>query len=205
MNLKWRKGDFFMKITAKQFVEDFQENNIQNTKINEHAVEDYIRKKLEIKEYIPFTEKCKIIEVVVGKSIVEENGVKRVDPISQYISFVIAMLVAHTSLDITQDNPISDYDTLCETGLLEPIVMLFQKDYDECKVVLDMLVSQALEDNNFNVIVGKFLNGILNRLDIFTDTLKESIGNMDLTKLLGADFKEEDLVRLHNFLETYSK
>ena len=143
--------------------------------------------------------------MVVGKSIVEENGVKRVDPISQYISFVIAMLVAHTSLDITQDNPISDYDTLCETGLLEPIVMLFQKDYDECKVVLDMLVSQALEDNNFNVIVGKFLNGILNRLDIFTDTLKESIGNMDLTKLLGADFKEEDLVRLHNFLETYSK
>lgn len=194
-----------MKITAKQFVEDFQENNIQNTKINEHAVEDYIRKKLEIKEYIPFTEKCKIIEVVVGKSIVEENGVKRVDPISQYISFVIAMLVAHTSLDITRDNPISDYDTLCETGLLEPIVMLFQKDYDECKVVLDMLVSQVLEDNNFNVIVGKFLNGILAHIDVFATTLKESMGNVDIAKILGDNFKEEDMVKLHSFLDSYNK
>ena len=46
-----------MKITAKQFVEDFKENNVQNTKINEHAVEDYIREELEIKEYIPFMEK----------------------------------------------------------------------------------------------------------------------------------------------------
>nr|DAH07381.1 MAG TPA: hypothetical protein [Caudoviricetes sp.] len=194
-----------MKITAKQFVEDFKENNVQNTKINEHAVEDYIREELEIKEYIPFMEKCRVLEEVVIQSVVEEDGVKRVNPVSQYICFVIAMLVAHTSLDIDKNNPIDDYDILCEAGLLELIVMLFQKDYDECKVVLDMLLSQTFEDNNFNIIVGKFLNGILNRLDIFTDTLKESIGNMDLTKLLGADFKEEDLVRLHNFLETYSK
>lgn len=194
-----------MKITAEQFVEDFKKNNIQNTKINEHAVEDYIREQLEIREYIPFMEKCKILEMVVSKSVVEENGVKRVDPISQYISFVIAMLVAHTSLDITQDNPIGDYDTLCEAGLLELIVMLFQKDYDECKVVLDMLVSQALEDNNFNIIVGKFLNGILARIDVFAGTLKESIGDIDITKLLGANFKEEDLMKLHSFLESYNK
>lgn len=194
-----------MKITAEQFVEDFKKNNIQNTKINEHAVEDYIREQLEIREYIPFTEKCKILEMVVSKSVVEENGVRRIDPISQYISFVIAMLVAHTSLDITQDNPIGDYDTLCEAGLLELIVMLFQKDYDECKVVLDMLVSQALEDNNFNVIVGKFLNGILARIDVFAGTLKESVGDIDITKLLGANFKEEDLMKLHSFLESYNK
>lgn len=68
-----------------------------------------------------------------------------------------------------------------------------------------MLVSQVLEDNNFNVIVGKFLNGILAHIDVFAATLKESVGNVDIAKILGDNFKEEDMVKLHSFLDSYNK
>ena len=174
------------------FVNEFKNKRIMNTKINEHAVSDYIKEALEIKSYLPFMEKRKIIEVVVEQNTKEVDGIKKNDSINQYLSFVISMLSAHTNIEFSED-PVADYDMLSESGLLPQIIAEFKESYDECDILLKMELASKLEDNNINVLVGKFLNNILNKLDDFGDMLKDN------------NFKEEDLAKLTSFLDIYNK
>ena len=58
-----------------------------------------------------------------------------------------------------------------------------------------------MEDNNTNVIIGKFLNSILNKLDSVGEALKDKFDNIDVKDILGTTFKEEDLAALSSFLD----
>ena len=187
-----------------EFVNEFKNKKIMNTKINEHAVSDYIENTLEIKTYIPFMKKRKIIEVVVEQNTKEIDGIKKNDSINQYLSFVISMLSAHTNIEFSED-PIADYDMLAESGLLSQIIAEFKESYDECDVLLKMELASKLEDNNINVLVGRFLNGILNKLDDFSGVLKDTFKDINVNDFLGKNFKDEDLAKLTSFLDRYNK
>ena len=188
------------RIYVKDFVNEFIEKKITNNKINTHAVEDYITSKLDIIEYLPFNKKREIVEMLVDSIIVEEDGVKRADGIAQFLAFIVAMVASHTSL-VFGDQPAEDYDALSQCGLLEHVVAMFKKDFDECDVLLKIAIADALADNNLNVIIGKFLNGILGKLDGVVDIVKGVTGNLDLSKLLGIDIKEEDIAKFIGFID----
>ena len=188
------------RIYVKNFVNEFIEKKITNNKINTHAVEDYITSKLDIIEYLPFNKKREIVEMLVDSIIVEEDGVKRADGIAQFLAFIVAMVASHTSL-VFGDQPAEDYDALSQCGLLEHVVAMFKKDFDECDVLLKIAIADALADNNLNVIIGKFLNGILGKLDGVVDIVKSVTGNLDLSKLLGIDIKEEDIAKFIGFID----
>lgn len=191
-------------ITVKDFVEDFKSKKIQNTKINEHAVSDYIKSTLAVKTYIPFRQKREIVEMVVAQNLKEVYGVKKHDPINQYVSFVVAMIGAHTDMEFS-DDPVVDYDLLAESGLLPRVISEFKASYDECDILLKMALASELEDNNINVTVARFLDGILKKLDSVGEVLKSQLGDFDIKKFLGADFNEEDLANLKGFLNKNSK
>lgn len=182
-----------------EFIKDFKEKRIMNTKINEHAVSDYLQKELEIKTYIPFREKRKIAEMIVAHNIKEVDGVKRYDSIDGYIGLVVAAIVAHTNLEFG-DDVISDYDLLAESGLLPQIIEEFRESYDEIDTLRKMALAMELEDNNLNVLIGKFLNGILGNVDGFTEALKGLLGNINLKEIFGG-IEEEDITRLKGFLD----
>ena len=188
------------KINAKDFVNEFKTNRVVNTKADPNAVSNFIKDRLDIVEYIPFKEKRDIVEMVVAQNIKEDNGIKRYDSIGSYMSFVVAMLVAHTALDMST-NPVDDYDELSRNGLLEPIVSTFKGDYDECDILLKMTIAEKLEDNNFNILVGKFLNGVLEEFNAFSDVVKEKLGNLNLKDIIDADIKEEDVTKLLSVLD----
>lgn len=181
-------------ITVKNFVENFKNKKIPQTASNEKS--RYLRSTLEIKTYLPFKEKRAVVEMVVEKNISVVDGIKKYDNINSYISFVIAMLSAHTILTFSED-PVADYDLLAESGLLPNIIDEFKADYDECDALLKMTLAAELEDNNFNVLVGRFLDGILKKFDGIDEILKNVIGNIN--------FKEEDLAKLKGFLDRYNK
>ena len=191
-------------MTIKEFVKDFKDKKIQNSKSNEHAVSDYLKEHLEIKTYLPFNMKREIVELVVAQNTKWVDGVKRNDAISQYISFVVAMIKAHTKLKFS-DNPIEDYDILAESKLLPLIIAEFQESYNECDIMLKMALAMELENNNINVLVGRFLNSILNKLDSVGSVLKEKFVDVDINDFLGADFNDEDLANLKGFLNKYNK
>lgn len=190
---------------VNDFVQEFKNKKIINNKINDHAVSDYIQETLAIKTYIPFKTKREIVEMIAEKSIIEVDGVKLHDSINTYISFVVAMLSSHTVLEFDMKDPISDYDLLAENGLLPQIIAEFQNSYNECDVLLKMTIAMKLEDNNMNILFGKFLNGILERLDIVGKLVQESISGVDIKEIVGEVFNQEDLNKLKYFLDKYNK
>ena len=188
-----------MKIA--EFIEKFKNDKVMNTKINEHAISDYLKKELEIKTYIPFRVKREIAEIVVAQNTDWVDGIKKHDSVNAYISFIVASLAAHTNLQFGYD-PIEDYDMLAESGLLPQIISEFETSHSETDIILKMVLAMELEDNNINALVGKFLNDILQRLDSVGNVLKDKFGNVDLKDILG-DFKQEDLAKLGGLLNRF--
>ena len=182
------------------FINEFKEKKIQNTKVAQNAVSEYIRKTLEVKDYIPFREKRVAVETVVQANITVVDGVKKTDSIDQYIGFVVTMLKLHTNLEFSED-PIADYDLLAQNNLLSPIIEEFRVDYDECDILLKMALTSELEDNNLNFLVGRFLNGIFQRLDDIGIVFKNKLEEFNIEDVLGPDFKSEDLTQLKGFLD----
>ena len=193
-----------MGMTVNAFVEKFKKERIANTKTDNTIVDSFIRKELEVREYVPFKEKRAIVELLVMKSIDIVDGVKKHDSISSYISFVSAVLVAHTNLELS-DDPIADYDILSENHLLTPIIGTFKESYDEFDVLFKMALANELEDNNVNMTFARFLNSILERLDSVGEVLKSTVGNVDINSILGEQFNAEDIAKLSSFLDKYNK
>ena len=173
------------------FINEFKTKKIQNTKTDNTIVGKYIRDALQIRTYIPFREKRAIVETIVEQNIEVVDGIKRHDSINGYVSFVMAMLKCHTTLEFGED-PVADYDLLAESGLLPLIIEEFRASYDESDIILKMALAMELEDNNTNVLIGRFLDGVLKKLDGVGALLKE--------KLLSINFKEEDLAKLKSLL-----
>lgn len=188
---------------VQEFIEEFKNKKIQNTKLNEHAIEEFIKQRLDVIEYIPFAKKLDVINGITSEIIKEVDGVKKVNSIAQYMAFLTAMLSSHTTLEF--DDIYEDYDALNKCGLIEQIVVLFQKDFSECETLLKMTVADELADNNLNMIVGKFLNGISNKLDSIVDKAKGLTENLDISKLLGTNISEENVAKILGFVDKYNK
>lgn len=190
-----------MKKSVKEFVENYKAKRFMSTKNGVDEKSEYLRKELEIKTYIPFREKRRIAEMIVVQNIREVDGIKKYDDINSYVSLVVASIVAHTNLEFEID-PIADYDLLAESGLLPQIIAEFQGSHEEIGILLKMAIAAQLEDNNVNVLVGHFLNSILEKLDGFSEVLKGKFENFDPKDVLG-DFKQEDLAQLKGLLDRF--
>ena len=187
-----------MKIT--DFISAYKAKKFMNTKQGVDERVEWLRSQLEIKTYIPFRQKRQIAEMIVAQNIKEIDGIKKYDSIDGYIGLVIASIASHTSLQFS-DDPVADYDLLAESGLLPQIIAEFQGSHDEIDILLKMALAMELEDNNVNVLVGRFLDSVLKKLDNVVDGVKNLVGNVDLKELLGMNFKEEDLAQLKGFLD----
>lgn len=178
-----------------EFVQNFKDKKIMNTKVAPNAVQQYITKELEIKKYIPFNEKRKIAEMVVDQNIKVVDGLKKYSNIDAYIGFVMASLVSHTNLECSA-NPIADYDALAECGLLQIIISEFQESHNEIDILLKMALAEELEDNNTNALIGRFLDAILKKVDGLSGTLNGAIGNLDLENM----FADENVAKIIGLL-----
>ena len=85
-----------MKIS--EFVKNFIDKKVMNTAINQNAVSDYLKKELEVKDYVPFAEKrdlcARVLEACNTK---DDSGLVKVDSISRYILFTIAIISKYTN------------------------------------------------------------------------------------------------------------
>ena len=182
-------------MTIKEFCEAYKAKKFMNTPQGLSEKSEWLREELEIKNYIPFMEKRKLAEMIVSNNIKVVDGIKKYDNIGAYISFIIASIVAHTSLKCS-DDPIADYDSLAEIGLLTQIVAEFQSSHNEIDILIKMAVEYELDDNNVGALIGRFLDGILKKIDGATDMLNGIIGNLDLENM----FNEENVAKIVGFL-----
>lgn len=181
-------------MNIKTFVQEFKDKKVVNNRINEHAVSDFIKEKLEIKTYLPFEHKREIAQIIVDSNTEIVDGLKKNNPVDQYLSFVMACITAHTDLEISE-NPVEDYDLLAESGLLEAIIAEFQSSYNEIDALTKMILASELEYNHVGNILGRFLDGILKKLSGVSEMFENVTDN----------FNEEDLAKLSGFLDKYIK
>ena len=180
-----------MKIQT--FVDAYKAKKFMNLKTGVDERTEWIKKELEIKEYIPFNQKRKIAEMIVQNNIQIVDGIKKYDSINAYIGLTISTIAAYTNLSFG-NNPVTDYDLLAECGLLPQIMAILHEGYDEIGCLLKMAAEMELESNSVSALIGKFLDGILNKLD-------NLIGGFDIKQLIGDEFTEENLTALNSLLD----
>lgn len=174
-----------MKIT--DFIKNYNAKRFMNTKQGVDERIEYIKKELEIKEYIPLNQKRSIAKTVLESCAHISDGVITIDSIQKYLLFTMAMLSAYTNLDPDDDVSISDtYDMFCsiqiDNGtLLDAIIKTFETEYTRCNDVLNMMTADLLAENNIEKQVGKFLTSISTKIDKLVDKLGDM--NMDLSQL----------------------
>ena len=177
-----------------EFIETVKKNPNQATAIC---------KKLIKTRYIPVLEKRQLAELVYATSTEIENGVVKVDSLSKYLIFTLLMLTKYTELEFSVDDngaateeAIKEYDALCESGLLNPIIAEFQEDYARANEIMNYVFQDNLAVNNtVEAVVGKAATTLLNIVDSLANVLSNKVDEMNF------DLENVDMDALQNVLE----
>lgn len=173
-----------MKIS--EFVKNFIDKKVMNTAINQNAVSDYLKKELEVKDYVPFAEKrdlcARVLEVCNTK---DDSGLVKVDSISRYILFTIAIISKYTNLEFSSGeeeiDSLDEYDMLCQNNLLNPILDIIGGEYVTCNNMLNMMMDDIVSNNNtVENVVGTVLGKFSDSLDELVSALANKVESTDL-------------------------
>ena len=173
-----------MKIS--EFVKNFIDKKVMNTTINQNAVSDYLKKELEVKDYVPFAEKrdlcARVLEACNTK---DDSGLVKVDSVSRYILFTIAIISKYTNLEFSSGeeeiDPLDEYDMLCQNNLLNPILDIIGGEYVTCNNILNMMMGDIVSNNNtVENVVGTVLGKFSDSLDKLVSALANKVESMDL-------------------------
>lgn len=179
-----------MKIA--EFIEGFKAKKIQNTQIAPNAVNEYIKKTLEVKDYLPFVEKRQLCaRVLEACNTKDDSGLVKVDSVSRYIIFTISILSTYTNLEFSSDeddefDSLDEYDMLCQNDLLNPILDVIRPEYATCNNLLNMMMADIIANNNtIENIVGTTTKKTLEIIDYFVKRLADKVEslNLDLSQI----------------------
>lgn len=184
-----------MKI--EKFVEIMEANKGKiYSKANANAMSDFIKKTLEVKDYLPLQEKKDLISKIIDSSIIYENSMYKFDEIDKYVYLVMFSIVAYTNIELSDDIE-NDYDELCRSGLLTMIVDSFKDEYKSVMMLLDMQCNYILADNALGAKIGAFVESLSKNLDSLATVLKTKVEKMNL------DMSNIDLDNVQSLLEKF--
>lgn len=192
---------------VNEFIEGFKANKIMNSKLEPTRVEDYIRTTLEVKEYVPFARKREICARVLNACNTKDldSGLVKVDSVSRYIVFTITMLIAYTNLEFSSGedgeyDSIDDYDALCASGLLNPILDVIGAEYIACNDVLNMMMADIVANNNtIENVLGSAAKKLLGSIDTLIDALAEKVEDINF------DLNQIDIDKYKGLIDMFSK
>ena len=174
-------------MTIQDFIKEFNEKKVINTQIAPNAVADYIKKTLEVKDYVPFAEKRELCERVLNTcNTRKDNGLVEVDSVTRYIIFTLSVLTKYTNLEFSSGqnsefDSLDEYDMLCQNGLLNPILDVIGGEYMTCNNILNMMMEDIISNNNtIENILGTASNKLLESIDKIADALAEKIDELEL-------------------------
>lgn len=171
-------------------------SNSKNKLLKQTQLEEVIAKHIETKKYLPIKQKKELIESIVNECVLYEDGVYKFDDIDKYICFTMRVIEAYTNLELSNDLE-EDYDMLCEASLLDLIINTFKKEYDEVNILLQMKCEYILTSNSLESQVGRFLDSVLEKIDVLVNALSNKVDNFDMSNL---PISSEDITKLLDFL-----
>ena len=173
-------------------------NSNKNKMLKNEQLQQLLVRTLEVKDYLGIKQKKEVINDIINNCILYEDGIFKFDDIDKYICFTMKTIAAYTNLELSDDME-EDYDELCRAKLLDIIINSFKKEYDDVNVLLQMKCEYILSGNNIEAQVGKFLNGLLEKVDDFANILNNKFGNFDISKL---PISKEELLKLLEFIDS---
>lgn len=164
-----------MKINA--FIESMNQN--KSKLLKSEQVQSFIKKELNVKEYLSIKDKKQLVNSIVNECILYEDGVFKFDEIDKYICFTMRTIAAYTNLELSDDIE-NDYDALCESKLLNAVIESFNGEYENVKVLLQMKCDYILSGNTIEAQLGRFFDSVLEKVD----DVAGALSNFDVNKLL---------------------
>jgi hypothetical protein len=169
-------------MVIQKFIENFKAKKL----VNANAIAEYIKKELEVKDYLPFAEKRELCARVIDACNTKEpSGLVKVDSVSRYIIFTISILTAYTNLKFSSGedgiDSLDEYDMLCQAGLLNDILDVIGGEYATCNNILNMMMSDVIANNNtLENVVANVLGELGDSLGGLVDVLADKVESMEL-------------------------
>ena len=189
--------------TVIEFVENYKTRKFMVTKNGVDEKIDYLKKELELKEYIPFADKRELCANVIDACCEKENGLIKVDSVTRYIIFTISIISKYTNLEFSSGeeyDSLDEYDMLCEAGLLNPILALIGDEYATCNNMLNMMMEDVIANNNtVEAVLGHNLGKVSDALDDLIGTFADKIAEMEL------DLNQIDIDKYKGLLDLMPK
>lgn len=176
-------------------------NNNNNKMLNNDQLQRLVAKTIEAKSYISIKEKRVLIDNIIDSCILYEDGIYKFDDIDKYVAFTMKTIAAYTNIELSEDIE-EDYDALCEARLLNTVIEIFNGEYENVNLLLQMKCEYILSENNIEAQVGKFLAGVSDKIDNFVDVLSNKLGDLNLDNL---PISVEDIGKLMEFINSVKK
>lgn len=166
--------------------------NIKNDNFN-------LAEALQVNKYLPIDVKRTIAQGIIFECVEDDAGATKVDSVQKYMAYVRHMITAHTCLEYTD----VDYDAVCSAeygdgSLLDAIFECFERDADECEMILDFMLDDYMRELSIESSISKLVNDISVAIRGFADKLD----GVDLANLIPKDL---DVEKLNGFLNKYVK
>lgn len=189
-----------------EFIENFKSKKIANTQLNPNAVNEYLKKELEIKDYVPFAEKRDLcVNVLNACNTKSESGLIKVDSVSRYIIFTLSIISKYTNLEFSSGedaefDSLDEYDMLCQSGLLNPILDVIGAEYVTCNNILNMMMSDIEANNNtIENVVATVLGNLGGSVDDLITALADKVDEMNL------DLNQIDINKYKGLIELFTR
>lgn len=189
---------------VQNFIDDFKSKKITNTKIAPDAVSEYLKKELEVKNYMSFIEKRELCERVLNAcNVKDENGLIKVDSVSRYIIFTLSVISKYTNLEFSSGeefDSLDEYDMLCQANLLNPILDVIGAEYTTCNNMLNMMMDDIVSNNNtVENVVGTILSRIGDSIDEFISVIADKVESMNL------DLSQIDIDKYKGLIDQFTQ
>lgn len=181
-------------MTTKELIKLMGDNKYKMLKAEQ--LQEMLKKKLEVKDYVSFSTKKNLIGSIVDECVLYENGMFKFNDIDKYVCFTMRVIETYTNLEFTDDIE-ADYDLLCESKILDLIINTFKKEYDDVNILLQMQCDYVLSNNSIGSQFGRFLDGILDKVDVLVDAFANKVDGLDFNNL---PVSSEDLSKLMQFI-----
>lgn len=163
-----------MKINA--FIENMNQN--KSKLLKSEQVQSFIKKELNVKEYLSIKDKKQLVDSIVNECILYEDGIFKFNDIDKYICFTMRTIAAYTNIELSDDIE-DDYDALCESKLLNAVIESFNGEYENVRTLLQMKCDYILSSNTIEAQFGRFFDGVLEKVD----GVAGALSNFDVSKL----------------------
>jgi hypothetical protein len=120
-------------------------------------------------------DKKKIAIDVIVACTDDIDGFVTVDRLKMYVHFDMQVLSAYTNLEVATDfnEMVAQYDALCENGMRDKIIHLFENDYEIMCVILEDMLEELLVQNSIDMQVVRVANRVMNILDVLEDKMDD--------------------------------